>query len=230
MSFGLPARHWGRGGNQIEGEHAHPFGSGRWNINNWDSRPIRWLKVACMRGGAAELQAKTKKNNNKAEGQVPPKVIAAREWMRKFNYFRSLLFLILVSIFFVFFEDSVLGALACVPVSPWNANAFCASAGERTTAFRDVQSMGQTQFNPPFTPQHPSCNHLRLFLPLSQSVAKCCCCLTSLASFSHKRQLRKIKLTFSGNGNWVIFSRKTLLFSTGRTSESSPPPLLLQQL
>lgn len=51
MSFGLPARRWGLGGNQIEGEHAYPFGSGRWNINNWDSRPIRWLKVACMRGG-----------------------------------------------------------------------------------------------------------------------------------------------------------------------------------
>lgn len=100
---------------------------------------------------------------------------------------------------------------------------------EGTTAFSDAQSM---EWRPELqraatTPQPKCCKtfppHSMLQLLLPHLFAK----------FSHKRQLRKIKLAFSGNGNWVIFSRKTLLFWTaGLRCVRSPFawPLLLQQL
>lgn len=144
-------------------------------------------------------------------------VIAVHEWIRKLNYFFGYYYLF-----------------------SWLREHFPALSGaqrmqndgakkEGTTAFSDAQSM---EWRPELqraatTPQPKCCKtfppHSMLHLLLPHLFAK----------FSHKRQLRKIKLAFSGNGNWVIFSRKTLLFWTAGlrcVRFSFAWPLLLQQL
>lgn len=156
--------------------------------------------------------------------------------MRKFNSFRSLLFLILVVIFFLFCvcRGQCPGCPGLCPLGVKTHSVHPLEEGQQLSG--TCNQWGKLSLTLPCPNTHYPSPNLQQPPTVSPLQSKCCkmlCCLTSLPSFSHKRQLRKIKLTFSGNGNWVIFSRKTLLFSTGRTgrtSESSAPPLLLQQL